>query len=63
MFCTAVKVSAAQGVSTISTDTAQLLLNLSGVEGTSQAVTTIETPVQAVTSKLATTTSTQVRHM
>ncbi|XP_034245262.1 longitudinals lacking protein, isoforms F/I/K/T-like [Thrips palmi] len=59
----AVKVASAQGTSTISTDTAQLLLNLSGVEGTSQAVTTIETPVQAAASKLATTTSTQSRPM
>lgn len=59
----AVKVASSQGVSTISTDTAQLLLNLSGVEGTSQAVTTIETPVQAVTSKLSTTTSSQSRPM
>lgn len=55
----AVKVSSAQGVSTISTDTAQLLLNLSGAESSlSQSAGTVETPpVQVITSRTATTTS------
>lgn len=59
---TAVKVSTAQGLSTISTDTAQLLLNLSGADNTlqQQSVNPTETqPVQVITSRGATT-STQV---
>ncbi|XP_026272831.1 longitudinals lacking protein, isoforms F/I/K/T isoform X2 [Frankliniella occidentalis] len=62
---TAVKVSTAQGVSTISTDTAQLLLNLSGAEGTlPQSVSTVDTPpVQVITRGVATTASTPSRPM
>lgn len=60
---TAIKVSTAQGVSTISTDTAQLLLNLSGAESTlPQAASSVESPpVQVMTSRVTTaTTSTPV---
>lgn len=61
--CLAIKVSTAQGVSTITTDTAQLLLNLSGAESTlPQAASSVETPpVQVLTSRVTTsTTSTPV---
>ncbi|KAK3928767.1 Longitudinals lacking protein, isoforms J/P/Q/S/Z [Frankliniella fusca] len=61
----AVKVSTAQGVSTISTDTAQLLLNLSGAEGTlPQSVSSVETPpVQVISRGIASTVSTPSRPM
>ncbi|KAJ1521605.1 hypothetical protein ONE63_003254 [Megalurothrips usitatus] len=55
---TAVKVSSAQGTSTISADTAQLLLNLSGAEGSLQQVaSSAEAPLQAGTPKIGTSTT------